>query len=335
MALLKTTEEFRAGLPVNVTSSIDLLAGALAAAERRHIVPVLGRAQYNELRIAYDAGTLSPLQAELLAVVQAALANLAYAPYITIAQLDISDSGIRIQTDDNHKTAFQWQIDDLREYVTEAGYTALEDALGFLDDNKAAFPLWATSAAYTYNKELLLNSAPDFDKCYRINGSRRTFLALVPLIRQVEHFALEPVLSAAFCQALRDELATGAVGAPTAAVLKLLHPALANLTVAEAVLEMGVDLTPGGLVVQELDKTTTNNRVRKQASETVLALKRNQALETGRAYLRDLVELLNKTASTTVYAAYFSSDRYTAPAPPPDPNAQPAPPRVGGLYGAC
>ncbi|WP_151087384.1 DUF6712 family protein [Hymenobacter baengnokdamensis] len=335
MPLLTTIEEFRAGVPVNLSSSIALITGALAAAERRHIIPVLGRPQYKELCDAYAANSLSTVQAELLAAVQVALANLAYAPYITIAQLDLSDAGIRIQTDANNKTAFQWQIDDLREYLTETGYTALDDVLSVLDENKDEFPLWKSSVAYTYNKGLLLNNAVDFDSYYRIAQSRRTFLALVPLISQVEHFSLEPVLSAEFCQAVRDELATGTVSDDTQAALKLLQPALANLTVAEAVLELGVDLAEGGLVVKELDKTTTNNRVRKQASDTILSLKRSQALEKGRAYLRDLLALLQAKASATVYPAFFNSAAFVPPPPPPDPNAPPIHHHRRRVYNAC
>ena len=328
MSLITTIDEFRVGVPMNVTATIDALKPTLAATERRHLVPLLGRPQYDELRTAYAGGTLTERQAELVAVLQTAEANLAYASYLPLAQLQIDDAGIRIASDENNKTAFQWQIDDLKELLLETGFSAIEDALGLLDEYKSDFPLWASSAAYTYNKELLLNSAADFDRYYSIAGSRRTFLALVPIIRREEHFSLEPVLSADFCTALRTEIQSGSISAETQLVLKLLHPALANLTAAEAVGELGVDLAAGGLVVKELDKTTTNNRVRKQASDTILALKRDQALETGRAYLRDLVAFLQKTASATVYPAFFNSDRYVAPVPAPDPNAAtPAPPR--------
>lgn len=332
--IIKTIEEFRRGVPMSVTASVDALLPTLAATERRHLLPILGRAQYATLVAAYDARALTDLQSQLLAILQTAVANLAYATYLPLAQLQIDDAGIRIASDENLKTAFQWQIDDLRELLQETGYAAIEDALALLDENKASFPDWSKSAAYTYNKELLLNSAADFDRDYSIAGSRRTFLALVPIMRREEHFSLEPVLSAEFCAALRAEIQTGTVSPATTSVLQLLHPALANFTASEAVGELGVDLAAGGLVVKELDRTTTNSRVRRQASDVILSLKRQQALETGRAYLRDLVSLLNAKASATVYPAFFASSCYTPPAPPVDPNVTPAPPKKGGLYRA-
>lgn len=335
MSLITTLDEFRAGVPVNVTSSIELLLAPVATAERRHIVPVLGRDQYDELLAAYGAGQLSAGQAELLRLVQVATANLAYAPYVTIAQLQIDSQGIRIASDENNKTAFQWQIDDLREYLYETGYAALEEVLGYLDAHKGDFPKWATSTAYTYNKQLLLNNAADFDRYYSIGGSRRTFLALLAIISREEVFTLEPVLSAEFCAALRAEIQTGTVSAASQAALRLLHPALANFTAAEAMDELSIDLSSGGLVVKELAVGGANQRTKRQAPSDLLALKRDKARENGRLYLRQLLALLNAQASATVYPEFFASAAYVPPALPPDPTAVPAPRPRGRIYSAC
>jgi len=336
MPLLKTIEEFRVGVPVNVsTTTIEPLQAALASTERRHIKPVLGSAQYAELVAAYEADTLTPLQAQLLASLQVALANLTYAPFLAVAQLSIDDAGVRIKNDANNKTAFQWQIDDLREHLRETGYTALEAALTLLDENKADFPLWAQSEAYTYNKALLLNNAADFQRYYNIDTSRRTFLALLPIIGREEVFSLEPVLSAEFCAALRAEIQTGTTSADTQAVLRLLHPALANFTVAEAMGELSIDLSSGGLVVKELATGGANNRTQRQAPADVLERKRNQALEAGRTYLRTLLALLNTKASATVYPEFFASACYAPPAPLLAPTPTPAGQPRRRLYNAC
>lgn len=351
MPLITTIAEFQTGVPVSVNTSIELLQTPLASAERRHLVPVLGQPQYQALVTAYQASlpqggaALSELQQQLLGLVQVALANLAFAPHVTVAQLLIDDAGIRTTSDGNHNTARQWQIDDLREYLRETGYAALEDVLAFLDENKNEFPLWAQSQAYTYNKQLLLNRLADFQRYYNIGNSRRTFLALLPILEREEVFSLEPALSSEFCAALRAEIQTGAVSAATQAVLRLLWPALANFTVGAAMSELSVDLADGGLVVRELAVGGDNNRVRRQAPPELLAVKREQALGNGRLYLRKLLELLNAQASSTVYPDFFASSCYAAPAPSPAPAAAaPYPtlpygqplfmPRRGGLYRA-
>jgi hypothetical protein len=331
--LISTLEEFRAGVPVNVTSSIDLLRPPVAAAERKHLVPMLGRAQYRELLDAYQASSLSTEQAELLKLVQVGVANLSYAGYVTVAQLQMEDTGIRVVLDGQSRTASQWQIDDLREYLAETGYSALEEALDYLEEHKSDFPAWATSAAYTANKEQLLNSTAEFQRWYNINSSHLTFLALLPILRRQEALSLEPVLSYAFCEALRTEIQTGTVSADTQAVLKLLHPALANFTVAEALDELSVDVAKGGLVVREQAVGGDNNRTKRQAPADVLATKRSKALENGRTYLGSLVSLLNSQASATKYPDYFTSDRYVAPTSGPGPYGPPSPRRR--VYGAC
>lgn len=330
--LITTIQEFAAGVPVNVQSDITLLLPPVATAERKHLLPLLGRAQYRELLDAYQANNLSTEQAELLQLVQVAVANLAYASYVTVAQLQLSNSGITVPSDPNNRTAFQWQINDLREQLTETGYSALDEVLDYLDEHKTDFPTWAQSAAYTYNKALLLNNAADFSRYYNINGSRRTFLALVAIIGREEIFSLEPVLSAPFCVALRAEIQTGTVSAATEAVLRLLHPALANLTMSQAIGELSFSLNGGALELQVYRADNSNSKESDPGLTDLLSLKRSQALENGREYLRKLVTFLNAKATATVYPDYFTSDRYVAPAPAPDPYAAPGPRRR--IYGA-
>jgi len=331
--LITTIQEFAAGVPVNVTSDIELLLPPVATAERKHLLPILGRAQYRELLDAYQGSTLSPEQAELLKLVQVATANLAYASYVTVAQLQLSNTGITVTSDPNNRTAFQWQINDLRAHLTETGYSALDEVLDYLDEHKSDFPTWAQSAAYTYNKGLLLNNAADFSRYYNINGSRRTFLALTAIISREEVFTLEPVLSPAFCAALRAEIQTGTVSAATEAVLRLLHPALANITISQAIGELSFSLNGGALELQIYRADNANGKESDPGLSEMLSLKRSQALDNGREYLRKLVTFLNAKASATVYPDYFTSDRYVAPTLAPDPHAPPGPRRR--VYSAC
>jgi hypothetical protein len=331
--LITTIQEFTAGVPVNVTSDITLLLPPVATAERKHLVPLLGRAMYKELLDAYQANNLSTEQAELLQLVQVALANLAYSSYITVAQLQLSNTGITVTSDPNNRTAFQWQINDLRAQLTETGYAALDEVLDYLEEHKTDFPTWAQSDAYTYNKGLLLNNAADFSRYYNIGGSRRTFLALVAIIGREEVFALEPVLSPAFCAALRTEIQTGTVSAATQDVLRLLHPALANLTMSQAIGELSFSLNGGALELQVYRADNSNGKESDPGLTELLSLKRSQALDNGREYLRKLVTFLNAKASATLYPDYFTSDRYVAPTPAPDPHAPPGPRRR--VYGAC
>lgn len=331
--LLTTLDEFRAGVPVNVTSSIELLLPPVAAAERKYFRPLVGRAFYQELLDAYVASDLSEVQAELLELVQIALANLAYASQVTVAQLQIDDAGIRIASDENNKTAFQWQINDLREYLSDTGHAALEEVLTFLDENRAEFPTYVQSEAYTANRTLLLNNARDFSRYYNIGGSRRTFLALVAIIGRLEVFTLEPALSSEFCAELRAEIQTGTVAPATEAVLRLLHPALAHLSMSQAIGELSFNLNGAALELQVYRPDNANAKESDPGLTELLSLKRNQALEVGRDYLRKLVAFLNASASADRYPAYFRSSCYVSPTP--DPNALPASGRRGRIYRAC
>lgn len=302
--------------PVTMATDIDSLRPDIEYAEREFLLEVLGEEQYNALNDAYEdgAGSLSSEHQALLDKCQGPIANLAYGIYMAVGQLDISESGVRIVTDEGHKTAFQWQIEDVKNnYFFHKGYRQLDWLLEFLEKNKASYPLWVNSDAYTVNKSFLVATTDEFQAVYDIKRSRRLFVKLWPFMRRVEHHEIKPNISPAYYEALMTEVRAGNVSDDNKDVVKLLQPAVVELTIARAMEELASDLTELGIVKESagVSGTTSKNITPAPASER--QRKADAAQRNGEAYLKDAVGYLQANASETKYTTFFESERYVKP----------------------
>lgn len=327
MSLIRTIEQFRAHVAVNQDTELASFAPDLQLVERERLRPLLGPALYNELQALSDEEVeqlLAPgnadVRAELLRLVQGAAANLATLDYLALNQVQISDAGIHINSDSSRKTAFQWQIDELRVSFRRKGFNALEAALEYLDEHidAPALAAWATSPAAVASHQYFLATARQFSEHYNINCSRLTYLALLPTLRKVERFDLEPALGTEFYLELKEQLKDRDLSADNRELLELyLQPALAHLVVAKA-LTGYVGLGLNGEAV-ELNMYRADNSNAKETDAPIAALatlKAQQALADGRAYLVQATKYLNSRASTLRFTTYFTSPVYVAPGGP-------------------
>ena len=321
MTLIRTIEQFQAYVKVNLSSS-DLpdFDPDMRLAERKRVRPLLGPALYNELSALPDADVQAALDdvasptGGLLRLVQEAVANLAALEHLPISQVQWSAAGIRLAVD---KTAFQWQINEIRATFRRKGYDALEEVLAFLDEHQDDFPAWATSAAAGESRRQLLATARDFSHYYDIGDSRLTYQALLAVLRRVERFEVGAVLGATYLAELRAELLAGAVSADNQLVLEeYVRPALACLTIARAVPEIGLGLHEGNLELNVFRFDNANEKEGDAGMEGLLAKKVAQATADGQAYLTQLRQLLNREASALRFTSYFNSPAYTSPTAP-------------------
>lgn len=168
MTLLRTIEQFRDQVVVNVNSDFASFAPDVKLVEAERIKPLIGPALFNELSalsladLAALDGPMGELRDELLC----AAANLAAAEYLPLQQVQMTDSGVFLLTTGDKKTAFQWQISQLLAAFRRKGFNALERALTLLDEHVdlPAFAAWATSAAGTASHKFFLNTAAQFSE---------------------------------------------------------------------------------------------------------------------------------------------------------------------------
>src|SRR5690606_38717245 len=97
--------------------------------ERDIIRKQFSKAIYDHIQQLTADGTA----AELRELLSEATAHLALLHYIGFGQVQISSSGIQIASDANLKTAFEWQITDLRRECSLQGWNAIESALELME----------------------------------------------------------------------------------------------------------------------------------------------------------------------------------------------------------
>lgn len=135
---------------------------------------------------------------------QNALANFGYFIYLPFASVMMDSSGISVVNSDQRKTAEWWQLKDIRRELLRSGHEAMDLLLEVLEQNPDVFTDW-TDKFGTVNRELLVHNTETFNKYYHIFGSRQTFLALQPSIRQVEDQYIHTMLCPELIQAMKTE----------------------------------------------------------------------------------------------------------------------------------
>ncbi|MBJ6109439.1 hypothetical protein JAO73_10470 [Hymenobacter sp. BT523] len=322
MSFIRTIEQFCAHVRVNVSGTdLENLAPDLRLVETTHLRPLLGPALYNELQALSDVVVeqlLDPastdVRAELLRLVQGAVANLGIVEYTPLLQVQISDSGIRLAVD---KTAFQWQINDLKASFRRKGFNALEEVLEYLDKNidEPALAAWGTSAAAVVSHQYFLATARQFSEHYAIKDSRLTYLALLPTLRKVERFELAPVLGPALYAELKEQLKDRDLTEDNRELLEqYLRPALAHLVVAKALnSDLGLAFNGDAVELNMYRPDDANGKEADASFAQLLTMKAQGALADGHVYLTQLRHFLNTTASPTRFISYYNSAAYTAP----------------------
>lgn len=321
----KTIDEFQVYAGVNNTGlTLDTIQPAirLASAEIKRI---LGTTFYTSVLAAYTAATteapLTGWRAELVGLIQPALANLAMVPALDIIQTQVSDAGVQINSTSTRSTAFRWQIQDRKALHSQQASAALDDLLAYLEENidEADFTAWATSEAATAAAELLINRTEDFNREVDIRGSRLTFQKLLPLLRKSERFELEPLLGPDFLEELRELLKDRDLADPEKKLLEdYIRPALAHMVLARALRENAYRLNGDTLELAVFLDNPSGNRQQLTTLNTteLLMQQRTRAENDARTYVARLLAYLNTTASESVFATFFGSDRYTPPAMP-------------------
>jgi hypothetical protein len=242
--------------------------------------------------------------------------NLAMGRYSALGSLDFSDAGIRIAESEFIKSAKQWQVDDLREYFMTKAYSAMDDLLSQLEENKAIFTAWAGNpAAFTINKKFIVSSAATFQEYHNISGSRRTFQALWPAIKEVEAFTIEEAISPELYARVKSEIASGTISAHIAEILPWLQAATAKYSVAKAVDSNLVNLDADGLTIKSYNAgNSQNSRAKKAPDPLQLQRLSFSASSAGQQWLEKVVSHLNKYASQSKYPEWYTSKLYVAPA---------------------
>jgi hypothetical protein len=289
--LTTAIDQFREHVQVNYDFTLPRIRPFLKQANRDYLKPVLGSDLLLELQELANADDSASASAEagamdrILLAAREAEAVMAFYLAIPSLQLQMSQAGLHAVSNEQYKSAYQWQVGDFRESWMLAGYAAIEALYELLAELRPA--AWVASTGYTNYQNSLLRNTAEFNAVYSIGESHITYVDLKPGLQRAQELVLRPTLGEAFYDSLIAHLAqeedssSGSAEADDTwqdrAVAKL-RPALAQLAVAHAT-EVRWRTVNGSLLSTRYDgnKATTSEdgdglTVRDQARKAGMAL---------------------------------------------------------------
>ena len=242
--LFKTIEDLQKYIKVNGTVDIRNLDPFGNDAQEKYIRQYLGNTLYAELTAYVDDATKVPTWTDiteanvkayldqLLPFVKNALAKFIFVLSSPITDLQITDAGFVVIMNQNMAPASAERVKKFTEGLEIQGYDCLETMLRFLEAKVDQYPSWKSSEAYTRELRNFINSAEEFDKYVSINSSRLTFLKWRNTIDNVELLQVDPVISTALADKIREQIRKKDVSAANKKILPYLCRAVANHTAA-------------------------------------------------------------------------------------------------------
>lgn len=240
--LITDLEDLKAHVTVSATLDLKKIQPYAKRAERKLIISVIGKESFEEI---CDDESESGVVSEVRFLLQEAVANYAIylaAPYLNLL---ISNSGFK-KTENTKSESADWKdIKDVKRDLLETGSEALDAAIELMEEHEYLFETWTESKYYTVFKSFLVNKTQTFNEFFDIKNNRRTFLALKPIMSEVEEQYLLPMLG----KCTLDFVKTKSDNEAVVRVQDLLKRAVVALTVAKVAVTGRFLLTASSLMV--------------------------------------------------------------------------------------
>lgn len=301
-----TAKEF---VRINFINDVSSLPDFTLAAER-FLIPIIGQDLYDEL-LAEVTGEDPIEQVELVRKCRAVIAPLGYMMELATIQTQLTDAGLRSISTENMQAAHRWEYNEVKESLEDKGAYAIDALLKFLFANAEDYEAWTDSEEYQEAAGQLFRTGADFNKYFRLHQPYRTWWELRPVISEVEDFYIHSAIGETFYEQLKDE---PDASDETMAAVVMIKKAVAHLTIVKAIEKLSVKITPQGFtILLSAGSTDAANSGDAAVRDPQLSMLHDSCTRSGESYLVKLVEYLNATASASLFADYFSSDKYVAP----------------------
>ena len=146
----------------------------------------------------------------------------------------------KVSTDGTDKLPWEWQLDRDDALQMEAYFRAVDALINYL--NKTKPEEWTSTPLYRSMQQLIVRSGSDFDCYFPIQRSERTYLLLVPFIREAQLMTVQDAYGADW-----DKLLTETADNETAAHYAA-SMAVCLLAMATALTRLPLKLLPCGVV---------------------------------------------------------------------------------------
>lgn len=255
MPLFSTTAEFQQYINVVGTLNIESLKPYEQDSREKYLRPYLGTTLLKEI-VDFQTDSTVPVWPDmdeddvtealndLLPYVLSPLAAFMMFEAAPALDLKITESGFAVINSQNLVPASAERVKNFKASMEQTGFGRIETLLRFLEQYQYNYPGWAASEAYSQSTRNFINTAELFDSIVNIEQSRLRFMRMRPAMDNVEILQMEPVISKALADVIRDQVRTSELTEENTALLIPLRRAVAYLT---AGIEMDPKYTQTGI----------------------------------------------------------------------------------------
>ena len=148
------------------------------------IIDIIGETVYDSL---FTGDEINTANAELLELVQYAIALKAYIIYAPTADVAVTNQGRSIRKDDGHVSLFKHQVDTHNDGLSQLYYRHLDRLLKYMAKNN--LPINQKKFSH---ENLFIPSLSVFEDLFNINNSFLLYLNLLPGLRECERDEIIP-----------------------------------------------------------------------------------------------------------------------------------------------
>lgn len=306
---ITTKEELNTYYKFNDDVEVSTIDNHLLTAEEDFLLPILGSAFFDEMIGKYE-GTLTAIETKLVEHMQRSEVEIAAWMAVDDFNVAFGSAGLHVINDKESgiAPASEARTEKLKISLKRRGLRSVDRMIGFLELNKADFPTWTSSSAYADGKEYFINTTAEFQNYHDISNSRFLFIKMLPAMQQVEEQSILEVLCQELFDLIKTEIKAGTVSANNLILLKMIQPAVANITFSKSVVPLGIRADEFGLSM--FNNSFSGSVVSRQQPETSLIGKySDDAHKDGAFWIQKLKDYLQ--ANADAYPLYKDSACYT------------------------
>lgn len=199
---------------INRNMSWSEVAPYIRQATRRFIIPYVGSELYDDIATKVENNTaINAEQAEFLERLRDAVAYCTVMVMLPKKKTVVASMGAveNVATEGTTGTSL-WGFKTTLWSVAQDADRNTDELMAYLEEqvraNNTYFDLWKNSTAFSAGRSPLFRTTAEFQAQQNINTSRRTFVAMLPIINQVAKRHIIPALG----QEQYDELVTQVEG---------------------------------------------------------------------------------------------------------------------------
>ena len=220
-------------IPVPMSSNIGVMKPFFSTAER-NLILLIGKEQFDELVLEYNKTTQGEEFKEAIEHAQRMIVNQGYFFAVPVLSVNISSAGILINSNENTKQAFPWQVEKVEKSLLELSFTAIEDLLEYLESDESTFAKYIASEPYKSQQRFFIKTALEFSRHFDIANSRYLYSTIAYIMKRVEDQELELAFNAPFVEFMRENESDPEI---KHLLTRFINPGIALITAAKALRE--------------------------------------------------------------------------------------------------